>query len=161
MDESADQRRHRSQDAPTGERLAGLRRWTARVRTLGGRWWTSLGAVLSLLVHSVRQAGRYYRRGDGQERPARSLRTLPKAGSHAFESPQPRSTPADETPPQLAETATGSSARQLPDPNADRRRLPAGDGRLQVECTAERMILSDPDEDDAFLESTVWVDVEE
>lgn len=161
MDESADQRRHRSQDAPTRERLAGLRRWTTRVRALGGRWWTALGALLSLLAHSVRQAGRYYRRGGGRERPTYSLRTLPNARAQGLESREAPSAPAEESAPKLAETATGTSARQLPDPDADRRRLPAGDGRLQVECTAERMILSDPDEEDAYLVSSVWVDVEE
>ncbi len=62
---------------------------------------------------------------------------------------------------QLAETGGGPEPRQLPGPGERRRRLPAGDGRLQVEQTPERMTLSDPDDEDAYLSSTLWVDVEE
>jgi len=54
-----------------------------------------------------------------------------------------------------------SARRSLPSGRGTRRGLPASRAALQVERTADRLTISDPAADEAFLSSTHWVDVEE
>lgn len=88
------------------------------------------------------------------------LATRPGSDRTGLETWEDRTDQGHQSPPQLAEAGQGATSRQLPGP-ASTRRLPAGDGRLRVEQTPERLTLSDPDEEEAYLSSTVWVDVEE
>ena len=57
--------------------------------------------------------------------------------------------------------AEPSSEAALPPTGESVRELPAGDGVLEVERTPDRLILSDPAAEDAYLASTTWVEVEE
>lgn len=71
----------------------------------------------------------------------------------------PESTDVDSPNPRNA-AANRATRRSLPTTPEPRRGLPAGDGPLDVERTADGLTISDPALEEAYLSSTHWVDVE-
>lgn len=160
-DPGTEQPRPRAPDERSEPRLAGAGRVVAPVRRAARRLRARTGTVLAAVVHAVRAAVRYYLEGGRRDASAQPLATRPGAFGRSIATREHSDGQAGQSSPQLAETGGRSRPRQLPGPAGQRRRLPAGDGRLQVERTPERLTLSDPDDEEAYLSSTLWVDVEE
>jgi len=64
-------------------------------------------------------------------------------------------------PREGSDGGSASARRPLPSGRGTRRGLPASRAALRVERTADRLTISDPAADEAFLSSTHWVAVEE
>lgn len=160
-DPATEQRRPRAPDDRPEPRLVGVRRAVAAVRRATDSLRTRTVAVLTTFVEAVRAAIRYYLRGGARDDRTQPLATHRGTLGRSLDTTEQPGGNGGRSRPQLAEAAGRTRQRQLPGPAGQRRRLPAGDDRLRVERTPERLTLSDPDEDEAYLSSTVWVDVEE
>lgn len=145
-----DQRNGRSTDI--------VRAWR-RLAVFLAHWRLRVAAGVRLVADAVRRAWRYARRrGSGGETVTLAGtsdgRLLPTAADITLPVADPGS-------PVRGHAAGGaSSQRSLPAARWDRRRLPSGDGGLHVEHDTDRLVISDPAREEAYLASTVWVDVE-
>lgn len=166
-DPAIEQRRPRAGDGLDAERFVRLRGVLRAARALGDRWRSRFLGIVSALVSSLRAAGLYYLRGGGSSgedralarRPVTEVRTLTSSQDHGPH--RPAESPPSPTGPVRDGPSDRGQTERRPGPAERRRQLPSGDGRLQVERTAERLTLSDPDAEEAYLSSTVWVDIEE
>ena len=135
-----------------------LRHQWRRSLLLLAHWRLCVAIARRHLAEALRGAWRYPRNpGDGPD-------GVPLAGDpngHLLPSvSRDRSlpTPVEDEDSTVADPSTETA---LPPTSGSARELPAGDGVLEVERTPDRLILSDPAAEDAYLASTTWVDVEE
>lgn len=165
-DDSASDQSHprpsdpRPSDGPTAFLQVRLRRGVGGVWRAAGRLWRRTALALVAVITAVQAALSRLRGERSRDREPPVLATRPDGPVRTVLTADRHDRPSDHGH-QLAETDGGARPRQLPGPTQTRRRLPAGEGRLQVDQTPERLTLSDPDDDEAYLSSTVWVDVEE
>lgn len=158
---AAGQRRPRAPDDSDTDGQTGLRHLARHARAFGARLWRRVAVLYAVFVHACRRAVRAYLSGRGRTEPRQ---TLPSHADEQVYRLGPTRRPTDQAADvalSLSDESGDVSSRELPRPDSQARRLPTGDGRLQVERTPDRLTLSDPDDDDAYLSSTVWVEVEE
>lgn len=145
-----------AEDATSDWHDRARRRWR-RLRLSVAHWRLCLVSALSLLVAAVRRAGRYVLRGD-------STRRRRAAGADALLPALSRyeSLPVLRTAERETQNSDGGPGeRPLPTGRGHNRALPTGRGALEVDRDADRLTISDPAAEEAFLSSTVWVEVEE
>lgn len=161
MDKSAaDRRRPRTTDASEEGQKAASKRLFAAVKTLGARWWQRLGGLASTVGRSVRHAGRFSLRRHDQTASDRPRSTHPYSESRRVDSPPLSVGTGGATATTLAEAEFDTATHSLRNSTGGKRRLTNENGRLQVERTPERLILYDPESEEAYLASTEWADVE-
>lgn len=146
-------------DDQHSDRTTDVGRAWRRLAVFLAHWRLRVAVGLGLVGHALRRAWRYARqRGRGDEVIARVGTT----DGHLLPTAYDVTLPVEETGQvDGGETVEGASGpRYLPAARGDRRRLPSGDGGLDVERDTDRLVISDPAREEAYLASTVWVDVE-
>jgi|GEM_PF-5721558 len=131
---------------------AARRAWR-RLLVFVAHWRLRTRSVCRLVAGSIRSGVQYYLRGGGGRSasgPGRSRDPL-----------LPAIADFDALPVARDEADVESGPRSLPSSRDTRRGLPAGRGTLEVERTRDRLTISDPATEEAYLSSTVWVEVEE